>query len=212
MVCYSYETDAWAQEEGAGVSADKHQDRRGFFREGLRSLTRLLAETMQGAVRETVTKASGGQRYLRPPGALPESTFLLTCTRCGECAKACPTQAIQLLPATAGAAVGTPYLDPLQQACNLCGECMPVCEPGALLQISDPRAVRMGLAVIDTAHCWAHKGSICDLCYQRCPYPDEAIRLTDGKPEVSADLCTGCGMCAYVCVSTPPAIKIEPRN
>lgn len=187
-------------------------DRRDFFREGFRSLARLLAETVQGAVSETVTRASGGQRYLRPPGALPESAFLMSCTRCGECARACPVQAIQLLPVSAGAAVGTPYIDPLQKACTLCGDCMPVCEPGALLQVSDPRAVRMGLAVIQPEHCWAYKGSICDLCYTRCPFPDEAIRLTAGKPEVVADACTGCGACAYVCVSTPPAITIEPHN
>jgi MinD superfamily P-loop ATPase len=108
--------------------------------------------------------------------------------------------------------VGTPYIDPLEQACDLCGQCMAACAPGALLPISDPRRARIGLARIDPALCWAHKGSICDLCYQRCPFPGEAMRLTNGKPEVSPDLCTGCGLCAYVCVSTPPAIQIHPRH
>lgn len=194
------------------MASNGPQDRRGFFLESFRSLGRLLAETVHGAVTETVTKASGGQRYLRPPGAIDETAFLLSCTRCGDCAKACPGNVIKFLPASAGAAVGTPYIDPLERACDLCGECMPVCEPKALLTIANPREVRMGLAVIDTETCWAHKGSICDLCVQRCPYPDEAIRLVNGKPEIIADACTGCGLCAYVCVSTPPAIKIEPRN
>jgi ferredoxin len=27
---------------------------------------------------------------LRPPGAIAEPDFLATCTRCGDCAKACP--------------------------------------------------------------------------------------------------------------------------
>ncbi|MFZ5826090.1 MAG: 4Fe-4S dicluster domain-containing protein [Bacillota bacterium] len=194
------------------MASNKPQDRRGFFLESFRSLGRLVAETMHGAVTETVTRASGGQRYLRPPGAIDEAAFLLSCTRCGDCAKACPSNVIKFLPASAGAAVGTPYIDPLERACDLCGKCMPVCEPKALLTITNPREVRMGLAVIDTETCWAHKGSICDLCVQRCPYPDEAIRLVGGKPEIVADVCTGCGLCAYVCVSTPPAIKIEPRN
>lgn len=194
------------------MASDKSHDRRGFFLESFRALGRMVAETMHEAVSETVTKASGGRRHLRPPGAIDETAFLLTCTRCGDCAKACPTNVIKFLPPSAGAAVGTPYIDPLERACDLCGKCMPVCEPKALLNIADPRLVRIGLAVIDTETCWAHKGSICDLCVQRCPYPDEAIRLVNGKPAVIADACTGCGMCAYVCVSTPAAIKIEPCN
>lgn len=194
------------------MASDKSHDRRGFFIESFKSLGRLLAETVHETVSSTVTKASGGKRYLRPPGAIDEAAFLLSCTRCGECAKVCPTNVIKFLPASAGAAVGTPYIDPLEKACDLCGKCQPACEPKALLTICDPRQVRMGLAIIDPEHCWAHKGSICDLCYQRCPYPDEAIRMVNGKPEIVADACTGCGICAYVCVSTPPAIQIEPRN
>lgn len=190
------------------MSGDRLHDRRGFLHENIRALGRLLAD----AVTETIASAGGGKRYHRPPGAITEAAFLLTCTRCGECVEACPTKVISLLPASAGAAVGTPYIDPLQTACDLCGKCMPVCEPRALLTITDPRQVRMGTAVIEPAHCWAHKGSICDICYQRCPFPNEAIRLVGGKPEVLADACTGCGLCAYACPSTPPAILIKPGN
>lgn len=190
------------------MSKDAYNDRRGFLADSFKAFGRLFADT----VSQTLTNASGGKRYLRPPGAIDEAAFLLTCTRCGDCAKACPTQVIKFLPPNSGAAVGTPYIDPLEQACDLCGKCMPTCEPQALLTVTDPRQVRMGTAKIDTATCWAHSGSICDLCYQRCPFPDEAIRMVDGKPEIVADACTGCGICAYVCVSTPGSIKIEPSN
>lgn len=188
--------------------SDAPVGRRGFLHENVRALGRLFADI----VSETITSAGGGKRYLRPPGAIDEAAFLLTCTRCGDCATACPTKVIKLLPPEAGVAVGTPYINPLDVACNLCGECMPVCEPRALLQISDPRKVRIGTAVIEPANCWAHKGSICDICYLRCPFPDEAIRMVGGKPEVILDACTGCGLCAYACPSTPAAILIEPRK
>lgn len=186
---------------------DKVTDRRGFLLENFKAIGRLFA----GAVSETITNAAGGKRYLRPPGAIDEAAFLLTCTRCGDCAKACPTQVIKLLPTSSGAAVGTPYIDPMENPCDLCGKCMPVCEPGALLTIADPRKVRIGTAVVDTDLCWAHQGQICDLCYQRCPYPDEAIRIVAGKPEILSDACTGCGQCVYACVSTPVSLKVEPR-
>jgi len=187
-------------------------DRRSFLRQGLRSLVRAVAEGVEAAADEAAARASGGRRHLRPPGALPEPTFLLTCTRCGDCARACPVGAIQLLPPSAGAAAGTPYIDPLRRACDLCGRCMPACAPGALQPVAAAREVRMGLAVIDPALCWAFQGSPCSLCYHRCPFPDEAIRLVAGKPAVNREYCTGCGACAYVCVSTPLAITIQPTN
>ncbi|HLO04289.1 MAG TPA: 4Fe-4S dicluster domain-containing protein [Symbiobacteriaceae bacterium] len=183
-------------------------DRRGFLADSLKAMAQFFAEIVYPEVEEKLIR----QRYLRPPGALDEAAFLLSCTRCGECAKACPTNVIKLLGPSAGVAVGTPYIDPLDNPCDLCGKCMPVCEPKALLQIEDPRKVKIGTAVIDPNLCWAHLGQPCDLCYQRCPYPDEAIRMVDGKPEILADACTGCGQCVYVCVASPVAITIEPRK
>lgn len=190
------------------MGGDRQQDRRGFLADNFKALGRLFAD----ALGDTVTRSAGGKRYLRLPGAIDEAAFLLTCTRCNECAKVCPANVIKFLPPSAGAAVGTPYIDPLDKACDLCGKCMPVCEPRALLTVTDPRKVRMGTAILDPTHCWAFQGQICDLCYQRCPYPDEAIRLVQGKPEIVADACTGCGQCAYVCVSMPVSIRIEPKN
>ncbi|HYG56753.1 MAG TPA: 4Fe-4S dicluster domain-containing protein, partial [Symbiobacteriaceae bacterium] len=174
------------------MANDNPHDRRGFLLENFRALGRLFADALSG----TITGAAGGKRYLRPPGAIDEAAFLLSCTRCGDCAKACPTNVIKFLPPNAGAAVGTPFIDPLDKACDLCGKCMPVCQPGSLLTISDPRLVRMGTAILDPTHCWAFQGQVCDLCYQRCPFPDEAIKMVAGKPQIVEDLCTGCGQCA----------------
>ncbi|HEY8346627.1 MAG TPA: 4Fe-4S dicluster domain-containing protein [Symbiobacteriaceae bacterium] len=174
----------------------------------MRALGRLVGE----AVFQALAATEGSAPYLRPPGAVPEPAFLLACTRCGECVSACPRGAIRLLPASAGAAMGTPYIDPAQRACDLCGRCMPVCPTGALVPIADPRQVRMGAAVIDPVRCWAYQGRICDLCYHRCPLAEEALRMEGGKPVVIRDACTGCGLCAEVCVATPPAVQIHPGH
>lgn len=187
-------------------------DRRRFFRKGWADLVRGVTEAVEQVSSQTGRRLSGGKAYLRPPGAQPEAAFLLACTRCNKCAEVCEPKAIRFLGPEAGAAVGTPYIDPMLSACTLCLECTRVCPEGALQPVADPRQVRMGTAVINPGYCWAHQGQVCDICYQHCPYPDEAIYLEKGLPVVAEDLCTGCGKCAYVCPGSPPAIRIAPRG
>lgn len=189
---------------------DKKLNRREWLTDSFKVLGRSLFELVSQSVNHTMERASGGQRYLRPPGAVDETAFMLTCSRCGKCAEACPTKAIQILGPRAGAALGTPYIDPMQQPCELSLDCVTACPTGALSLITDPHRVKIGLAKLNEQTCWAHNGTLCDICYQRCPFPDEAIRMRDGKPYIVADACTGCGICAYVCVNTPSCIKIEP--
>ncbi len=71
---------------------------------------RVVAAVGAGMLWGTATKASASEyqgtmrrynknrRAMRPPGALPEDAFLAACTRCAECMKVCPTNALQ--PAT----------------------------------------------------------------------------------------------------------------
>lgn len=161
---------------------------------------------------EVVIHGAGPEKrtYLRPPGALEEAAFLLTCTRCGDCVSACPRGALRLLPLSAGVAAGTPFIDPAERACDLCGGCLPACRAGALQSAADDVPLRIGLAEVDSALCWAHRGQICDLCYQRCPLPDRALRMVAGKPQVIQEGCTGCGLCVEACAAAPPAVRILP--
>ena len=54
-----------------------------------------------GAVTVPLLRSSSGldvdhlSRLIRPPGSLAEKEFLERCTRCGECRKVCPNNAIQ---------------------------------------------------------------------------------------------------------------------
>lgn len=185
-------------------------DRRAWLRQGWRELTRALAGAVQQAAEAAAERASGGRRFVRPPGALPEPAFLLTCSRCGQCAQACPKGAIRLLGPGAGAAAGTPHIDALQAPCHLCLACTQACPTGALERLQDPRQVRMARAEVDPATCWAHQGRICDVCYWQCPFPGEALKVEGGIPAIDPGACTGCGICAHVCPSTPPAIRILP--
>ena len=72
----------------------------------------------------------------RPPGALPEETFLARCTACGDCIKACPHNAIHVLAEWVKPGTGTPVMVPDSRACHMCEgfPCAAACGEGALAQ------------------------------------------------------------------------------
>jgi ferredoxin len=82
----------------------------------------------------------------------------------------------------------------------------------------------MGTAKVKPGRCvtWdieTREARACRACVDRCPYPEEAIRIAApkegeavGHPEVIADVCTGCGLCVFACPTADPAILVEPRR
>lgn len=151
---------------------------------------------------------------LRPPGGVREEEFPAKCIRCGRCVEVCPYRCIHMLDVRDGVHAGTPLIEAEKIPCYLCMKCVEVCPTGSLQKV-DQDATRMGMAVIDTYSCAAWIGTtLCRTCYDKCPYPEKAIRLDQLRPFINADYCTGCGICTYACpVTTKPerkAINIEP--
>ncbi|MDJ0837599.1 MAG: 4Fe-4S dicluster domain-containing protein [Acidobacteriota bacterium] len=192
----------------AGDDGNRYS-RKGFFGE-------LFSFVRKGVSHHVETKLSKALNApLRPPGALDEVEFLSTCTRCKECGIACPYGVISVMPLEAGVNAGTPYIDPNTVSCHLCPDmpCIAACEPQALLPVADPRQVRMGRAVIQTEDCMTYDDKVCTLCYDACPYPEEAITIgEDFHPEV-LDACVGCGACQNRCPVVPVGVKVlNPLN
>jgi len=151
---------------------------------------------------------------LRPPGAVPEEIFPAKCIRCGRCVEVCPYRSVVMLDIRAGVHAGTPLIKVENIPCYLCMKCVDVCPTGSLTRVSQ-EGTRMGLAVIDKFSCAAWLGTtLCRTCYDKCPFPEKAIRLDRLKPVVSGEYCTGCGICTNACpittVSDKKAINIEP--
>lgn len=149
---------------------------------------------------------------LRPPGALPEELFQTTCERCGNCAAACPVQAI--LPLATEPGIGTPHIDPSISPCALCTglKCTQVCPSGALRPLSAPSEVRMGTALIETTRCTAWRGLPCRICYEVCPVPGVIILERGDRafvPVAGGMPCVGCGVCQHHCPAEG-AIRIVP--
>jgi ferredoxin-type protein NapG len=152
--------------------------------------------------------------WIRPPGALPETEFLSTCTRCTACQEACPYQSIRRLGPEMGLVAGTPAIIPDESPCYLCEDfpCVAACEPKALVAVARIN-VRMGLAVIAEARCYAAQGQPCDYCVVRCPLRSTAIRFDDrGIPVIQESGCTGCGVCAYLCPARAITIVSKASN
>ncbi len=151
---------------------------------------------------------------LRPPGAVPEEIFPAKCIRCGRCVEVCPYRSIRMLDIRFGINAGTPLIEAEKIPCYLCMKCVDVCPTGSLERI-EQSATRMGLAIINKFHCAAWIGTtLCRTCYDKCPYPELAIRLEQLKPVVNEAACTGCGLCTHACPVTTSegnkAINIEP--
>lgn len=209
---------------------DDPQERGDFFK----SLGTLFAGFVANRIEEAVTGL--GPKLLRPPGALDELEFLTKCTRCDKCMRACPENAISVAPASAGLALKTPFIDPRSVPCFLCTAlpCVTACEDEALVWprfkradgelVEGPKATRMGTARIKQSQCltWDtmdREARACRTCVDRCPYPEEALRITVpaegeafGHPEVIPEVCTGCGICVFACPAEPAAIVVEPRR
>ncbi len=180
--------------------------RRDFIFEGLKSLIRPLVQGLSDPVQEM-----GGAGPLRPPGALDEAAFILTCQRCGTCARSCPYRSIKFMGDAGGGALGTPYVDPASAPCYWCLECTKQCPSGAL-SMAEGEPLSIGLAVIDYNRCLSVRGQACDFCVERCPKKGTAIAFSDGHPVITAEECTGCAICAHFCPATPGAIAVRTRR
>src|SRR5205085_12533162 len=119
--------------------------------------------------------------WLRPPGALPEQQFRETCSRCGDCVRACPASAI-VIDSTGAKGNGAPYINADVMSCVVCEglHCMQACPSGALLPT--PLAdIDMGTAVWREETCVRSTGEDCTICVEKCPLGEIAIKLENDQ-------------------------------
>ena len=131
---------------------------------------------------------------IRPPWALPETSFTDTCTRCNDCAGACPEQII------VSGDGGFPTIDFKRGECTFCGDCVAACQPNALVR-ADGQPAWSYKALIGPS-CLPARGVECRSCEDFCTA--RAIRFSPRLgggpiPEVETEKCTGCGACIAPC-------------
>lgn len=184
-------------------------DRRAFFRRAVSKATETVVKEMDDKVKAEAV------HWIRPPYALEELEFLLSCTRCGDCVAACPHQVIFPLESRLGAkVVNTPALDLLNKACHLCEDwpCVQACEPQALKfpEVEEDDELPLPLlaeAKINTSTCLPYSGPECGACQGSCPV-DGALVWDMEKPSISSQDCVGCGLCREACIVEPKAVQL----
>jgi MauM/NapG family ferredoxin protein len=159
-------------------------------------------------------------QIIRPPGAIPETEFLRTCIRCGECMKSCLTNTLQPLLWESGfSGLWTPKMEPrlapCEQNCYVCGK---VCPTQAIrsLSLEEKTHAKVGTAILRKEMClvWA-QNKLCLICAEICPYHAIVFRPVEGyrRPVVIASKCNGCGYCEHRCpLNGESAIVVVPNG
>lgn len=130
----------------------------------------------------------------RPPWALAEGAFFTACTRCGDCARTCPTRIIRQGDG------GYPTVDFAAGECTFCGQCVDRCQPGALSRKDDASPWTLRATIGEG--CLARKFVECRICGELCDAAAIRFRPRLGgvaQPELDAARCTGCGACVAPC-------------
>ncbi|NOZ37549.1 MAG: hypothetical protein GXP11_05685 [Gammaproteobacteria bacterium] len=192
-------------------------NRREFFRRSAGKAARTVTEHVNNKVQQDAA------HWIRPPFALDELDFLLACTRCDACIKACGYHVLFPLSARRGAQVAaTPVMDLLNKGCHLCEDwpCVQACETEALkqplLDIDDdpasdeqqaagPKLARVSL---NEKTCLPYSGPECGACRGSCPVPG-ALLWQSEKPVIDESICSGCALCREACIIEPKAIRVQ---
>ncbi len=192
------------------MASEPQYGRRQFLKDSVISVARAAHEFVKhkDAPREK-SELPPRVDWLRPPGAIEEGIFLERCTRCGDCAKACPYGSIEF-----DRQNGTPVVFPDHIPCYLCEDfpCITACSTDALLPLTGREDVKMGQAVVAHSDCTAGQG--CHACVSKCPLDALQMDFKLMRLVVSSDRCVGCGICESVCktVNDRIAIKVSPAR
>lgn len=156
---------------------------------------------------------------IMPPGAGSIEHFSTKCTGCQLCVDKCPMQVLKPAVLQYGiSGIMQPHLNfSTHIFCSFdCNICSSVCPTGALkeMPIEEKKLVQIGIAKFRKDKCIvAVEETDCGACSEHCP--TQAVHMIPYKngltiPEVTENICIGCGGCESICPARPyPAIYVE---
>jgi ferredoxin len=159
------------------------------------------------------------RKPIMPPGAKTIEHFNEHCTACQLCVSKCPMQVLKPAALQYGiSGITQPHLSfSTHVFCTYdCNICSTVCPTGALqpLPMEEKKLTQLGIAHFRKNKCvvFVHEED-CGACSEHCP--TQAVHMIPYKngltiPEVTEELCIGCGACESICPVRPyQAIYVE---
>jgi ferredoxin len=159
------------------------------------------------------------RKPIMPPGATNIDHFNAHCTGCQLCVSKCPMQVLKPAALQYGIlGITQPHLAfSTHVFCTYdCTICSQVCPTTALkpLKVEEKKLTQIGVAKLRLNMCEVirHEKD-CGACSEHCP--TQAVHMIPYKngltrPEVTENLCIGCGACESICPVTPyQAIYVE---
>ena len=138
-----------------------------------------------------------------PGGAGSTRAFLAKCVGCQLCIRECRHHVLKV--SSRLGHLHKPELDFRLGWCPPeCSRCGAVCPAGALKQVSEEEKLRtrLGAAEWHAESCLAAKGVKCNACLRHCPV-GAITHDKEGRPQVDAEKCIGCGACEFFCPARP---------
>jgi len=107
-------------------------------------------------------------------------------------------------------------MDYFASFCNFeCVICSEVCPTGAILTIDleEKKTIQLGKTNFIKENCIVYTDeTTCGACSEHCP--SKAVDMVFYKdkltiPEITQEICVGCGACEYACPTTPKSIYVD---
>ncbi|HSV88966.1 MAG TPA: 4Fe-4S binding protein [Bacteroidales bacterium] len=160
---------------------------------------------------------TGTVKPIIPPGAISLDHFTSHCTACYLCVSKCPKNVIIPTLFDHGLqGIMQPKLDFHKSFCNFdCVICTEVCPSGAITPqtLVQKQTIQIGVAIFMVESCIVTiNRTECGACSEHCP--TKAVNMVEWEglwlPEVTPELCIGCGACEFACPTYPyKAIFVE---
>jgi len=200
-------------------------DKRKFFTQTFHSFSLVLGGTLISNSLQNTISPSEAEKFMyeikkrkpvSPPGSFAFEHFNHCCTSCHLCVSACPAKVLQPSILEYGIlGFMQPHLDFNSGFCNIeCTTCSQVCPTFAIQKttIEARKTIQMGIAKFYKEKCVVSlNNKDCGACAEHCP--TKAVHMIPYKgnikiPEVTENLCIGCGACEYMCPPSPKAIFV----